>query len=140
MGAEVIEKHITLDKNFKGPDHICSMSPKEFKIFVHKLRQLEKSFGSNKKNLTKSEKKNIKIVRKSIYASETIKKGDKFSKKNLCCKGHLLKFLMQIEKLYGKTANKQYLKDDLIKYKLWYNYFCGGMVAQNKKKIFDFMC
>lgn len=119
MGAEVIEKHITLDKNFKGPDHICSMSPKEFKIFVHKLRQLEKSFGSNKKNLTKSEKKNIKIVRKSIYASETIKKGDKFSKKNLCCKRPFVKISpMQIEKLYGKTANKQYLKDDLIKYKL----------------------
>ena len=93
MGAEVIEKHITLDKNFKGPDHICSMSPKEFKIFVHKLRQLEKSFGSNKKNLTKSEKKISKIVRKSIYASETIKKKKiNFQKKIYVAKGHLLKF------------------------------------------------
>ncbi len=119
MGAEVIEKHITLDKNLKGPDHICSMSPNEFKNFVNKLRQLENSLGSNKKKLTKSEKKNIKIVRKSIYASETIKKGDKFSKKNLCCKRPFVKISpMQIEKLYGKISNKNYSKDDLIKHKL----------------------
>ena len=95
------------------------MSPNEFKNFVNKLRQLENSLGSNKKKLTKSEKKNIKIVRKSIYASENIKKGDKFSKKNLCCKRPFVKISpMQIEKLYGKISNKNYSKDDLIKFKL----------------------
>ena len=58
-------------------------------------------------------------MRKTIYASENIKKGDKFSKKNLCCKRPFVKISpMQIEKLYGKISNKNYSKDDLIKHKL----------------------
>lgn len=119
MGAEVIEKHITINKNLKGPDHICSMSPKEFKNFVEKIRQLETSFGSYIKKPTKSEIHNIKKVRKSIYASKYIKKGQKFSKENLCCKRPFVKISpMKIEKLYGKIANKNYSKDDLINLKI----------------------
>ena len=52
MGAEVIEKHVTLNKNSKGPDHSSSMEPNEFKLFVKKIREIEVSFGSNKKRPT----------------------------------------------------------------------------------------
>lgn len=115
MGAKVIEKHITTNKDLKGPDHSTSMSPKEFKLFVKKIRELEISFGSFNKQATSSEKNNIKNVRKSIYAKNTIKKGEKFNEDNLCCKRPFVKISpMQIEKIYGKKANKNYSKDELI--------------------------
>jgi len=78
LGAKVIEKHLTLSKNLKGPDHRASLDPSEFKFMVQGIRIVEKALGDKIKKVTKSEKKNIYIVRKSIVASTKIKKNEKF--------------------------------------------------------------
>jgi N,N'-diacetyllegionaminate synthase len=86
LGAKVIEKHITLNKKLKGPDHRASLDPKEFKFMTQGIRIVEKTLGDKIKKITKSEKKNIYIVRKSIVASTKINKNEKFSNFNITCK------------------------------------------------------
>ena len=79
MGASVIEKHLTLDRNLIGPDHQASIEPSEFKKMTKLIRRCEDAKGSFQKEPTASEK-NINLVRKSIVAKKQIKKGDVFSK------------------------------------------------------------
>lgn len=86
LGATIIEKHFTLDKNFVGPDHKASMNPTEFKALVNAIRNVEKSFGDGIKKVTNSEKDNIKIVRKSIFSTKPIKKGDILTNENITTK------------------------------------------------------
>ena len=87
LGATFIEKHFTLNRKMQGPDHVASiMEPREFRNMVDKIRIVERILGSKIKNVTKSEKKNIVIARKSIVANENIRKGDKFTFKNLSIK------------------------------------------------------
>ena len=86
LGAKIIEKHITLNKNLSGPDHKASINPKEFSKMVRYIRNFTTALGSGIKKVTQSELKNIKIVRTSIVAAREIKKGEKFSKKNLTIK------------------------------------------------------
>jgi N,N'-diacetyllegionaminate synthase len=115
MGSEVIEKHITINKDDDGPDHKASMNPQEFSIFVKKIREIEVSLGSSIKRVSRSEIKNLSKVRKSIYASRNIKKGEKFSYLNLCCKRPYVKISpMQITQYIGKKSPKDYTIDDLI--------------------------
>ena len=75
FGAKIIEKHFTLDKNMEGPDHFASAEPEEMKALVYAIRNIEKAFGSDKKDLTDVEKVNIKYMRRSIHASKNIEKG-----------------------------------------------------------------
>lgn len=77
MGASVIEKHITLDKNMEGPDHKASLDPKEFKKMVDMIREAELCLGSDEKVPTEAELDNRKTVRKSITAACDIKEGEK---------------------------------------------------------------
>ena len=72
MGAEVIEKHLTLNRKLTGPDHKASIEPNELKILIKKIKLAQLSLGHELKKPTKSEKKNIKIARKSIYASKIL--------------------------------------------------------------------
>ncbi len=118
LNAKVIEKHITLKKNLKGPDHRASLDPKEFKFMVESIRIVEKTLGNKIKKITKSEKKNIYTVRKSIVASATIKKNEKFNNFNITCKrpGTGISPLF-FKKLIGKKSIKNFKKDDLIKLK-----------------------
>jgi N,N'-diacetyllegionaminate synthase len=118
LGAKVIEKHITLSKKLKGPDHRASLDPKEFKFMVQGIRIVEKSLGSKIKKVTKSEKKNIYIVRKSIVASTKIKKNEKFSNFNITCKrpGTGISPLF-LKKLIGKKSIKNFNKNELIRIK-----------------------
>jgi len=119
LGASVIEKHITIDKNNKGPDHKCSMNEKEFCQFVSDIRNVSSIIGDGVKMPSKSERKNIIIARKSIYASDFINKGELFSKNNLIIKRPFLGLNpMNINFLYGKKSNKNYKKNQLIKYNL----------------------
>ena len=69
-GAKIIEKHFTLNKNLKGPDHKLSLSPNELKQMIKKIRKVEKILGDGKKHVRKSELPNIHIVRKSIVAKK----------------------------------------------------------------------
>ena len=118
LGAKVIEKHLTLNKKLKGPDHRASLDPKEFKFMVQSIRIVEKTLGDKIKKITKSEKKNIYIVRKSIVASVNIKKKEKFSNFNITCKrpGTGISPLF-FKKLIGKKAIKDFNKNDLIRLK-----------------------
>jgi len=118
LGAEIIEKHLTLDCNLPGPDHKTSIEPEEFKQLVQSIRNIEISLGSGKKVVSKSEKKNISIVRKSIVAKTRIKKGEKFSLKNLTTKrpGSGIS-PMKINVLLKKKSKKNFKKDQLISIK-----------------------
>ena len=79
MGAKIIEKHITLNKNFQGPDHKASITEKELKLMINKIKKIEIALGNGIKKPTQSEKKNIKIARNSLVASKKIKKGEKYT-------------------------------------------------------------
>jgi N,N'-diacetyllegionaminate synthase len=116
MGASIIEKHITLNKNFYGPDHKASIDGKEFKKMVDGIRNITLALGHGVKKPTKSEKKNIRIARNSIVAAVDIKKGQKFNYNNLAVKrpGHGIS-PMKINKVIGKSAKRNFQQDELIK-------------------------
>jgi N,N'-diacetyllegionaminate synthase len=115
LGAKVIEKHLTLNKKLKGPDHRASLDPKEFKFMVQGIRIVEKTLGDKIKKITRSEKKNIYIVRKSIVAKKNIKKGEKFTIDNITTKrpeGGLSSIYW--EKVIGRKAIKNFNYDDFV--------------------------
>lgn len=115
MGAEVIEKHFTLDKTMEGPDHKASLEPDELKAMVDAIRNVEKAFGNGIKEPQESEKKNIEIARKSIVAKCDIKKGEIFSENNLTVKRPATGISpMMWDKIIGTIAKKNYKEDDLI--------------------------
>ena len=115
MGAKVIEKHFTLDRNLEGPDHRASLEPDELKAMVSTIRNIEKALGNGIKKPSKSEKKNIEVARKSIVAKRDIKKGEKFSEENLTVKrpGNGIS-PMRWDEIIGKVANRDYKEDELI--------------------------
>lgn len=115
LGAKVIEKHFTLDKTLQGPDHKASLEPNELKTLCKNIRELELAFGDGIKKPSKSEKKNIFVVRKSLVAKSEIKKGEKFSEENLTTKrpGNGIS-AMRYDEFLGKVAKKNYKSDDLI--------------------------
>ena len=116
LGAEVIEKHLTLDNTQDGPDHKASLEPDQFKNLVNGIRNVSISLGSGEKKIRDSELKNISKVRKSIIAKKNIKKNELFSEKNLCSKrpGTGLSPMLWDE-IIGKKATRNYKIDDFIK-------------------------
>lgn len=116
LGVELIEKHFTLDKNFEGPDHKASATPNELKELVDNVRRIEVMAGSEKKIVTASERKNKIVARKSIVASKNIKAGDILTKDNITCKrpGNGISPMLWYDVL-GKTAEKDFVEDELIK-------------------------
>lgn len=86
LGATVIEKHFTLDKNMEGPDHLASMEPKDFKEMVRSIRIVEDALGDGIKRATDSEKKIKDVVTKRIVAKCAIKAGDILTEDNICIK------------------------------------------------------
>lgn len=115
MGAEVIEKHFTLDRNLPGPDHKASLEPDELKAMVSAIRNIELALGDGVKKASKSEIKNITIVRKSIVAIKEIKKGEIFSTQNIAAKrpGNGIS-PMRWDEIIGEKAIKEFKPDDLI--------------------------
>ena len=107
MGAKIIEKHFTLDKNSNGPDHRASLEPKELLLMVDGIRNIEKALGNFEKKPSLSEKKNIPIVRKSIHLNKKIEKGSKITKDDLSMlrPGDGIS-PMEIENLIGKKVTK----------------------------------
>lgn len=115
LGCKVIEKHFTISKKLKGPDHQASLEPEELTRMIRYIRDTENIMGLKKKIITDSEKKTKLLVRKSIVASKDIKKGEKFSKNNLLTKrpgDGLSPF--KIKSLIGKKSPKNYKKDQQI--------------------------
>lgn len=115
IGATIIEKHFTLDKNMQGPDHKASLEPYELKKMVEGIRNIDLALGSSNKKVSKSEIKNLNIARKSIVANTNIKKGDIFTEENLTCKrpGDGIS-PMKWTKVLGRRAIKDFQKDEMI--------------------------
>lgn len=106
LGATIIEKHFTLDKTMVGPDHKSSLEPDEFRQMVKAIRNVELAIaGTGRKLPSKSEAKNIGVVRKSVFVSAPIRKGEIFSEKNVMVKrpGDGIP-AMDIHRILGKTA------------------------------------
>jgi N,N'-diacetyllegionaminate synthase len=116
LGASVIEKHFTLDRNMEGPDHRASVLPDELKQMVSAIRNIESAIsGTGIKAPSLSEKKNVSVARKSIVAAIPIKKGEMLSDLNLTVKrpGTGISPMMWY-KVCGTEAIKDFDEDELI--------------------------
>jgi len=116
MGATVIEKHFTLDRNLPGPDHRASLEPDELKAMVQAIRNIELALsGDGLKHPSPSESKNLEIVRKSLVALAPIKAGESFTQANLGVKrpGSGIS-PMRWDEFIGRPANRDYQTDELI--------------------------
>jgi N,N'-diacetyllegionaminate synthase len=115
MGASVIEKHFTLDRSMKGPDHRASLEPKEFKAMVAAIRNIETAMGNGVKVPSASELKNRLIARKSIVAATAILKGEVLNESNLAVKragGGIDP--MRWDEVVGRRAGRDYQVDEPI--------------------------
>ncbi|GAA0083778.1 N,N'-diacetyllegionaminate synthase [Clostridium sp. CTA-7] len=115
LGASVIEKHFTLDKEMEGPDHKASLNPEELQMMVKSIRNIEEALGCRVKKVTESEKKNIKIARKSIVAKKCIKKGELLTENNITVKrpGNGISPMKWYD-ILGTIAIKDFNEDELI--------------------------
>ena len=115
MGAVVIEKHFTLDKNMEGPDHKASLEPAELATMVSAIRNVERAMGTGIKNPFPSEVENQAVARKSIVASKEIKKGEVLSYENLTVKRPGTGISpMQWYHVVGTKARRDFQKDEMI--------------------------
>ena len=114
--VNAIEVHVTLDHNLPGPDHICSLNMRDFKKYIKNIRETEIILGSYEKTATKSEIKNIKIVRKSLIINKDLNKNDILSNKNLSVKrpGNGIPSLLYNQYL-GKSLNRRLKKNHFLK-------------------------
>ena len=117
LGAVIIEKHFTLDRNMEGPDHKASLEPDELAAMVRCIRNVERALGDGVKTVSESERKNLDIVRKSIVARCAISKGEVLTEKNITAKrpGNGISPMCWFDVL-GKTASHSYEKDELIEF------------------------
>lgn len=115
MGAQIIEKHFTLDHNMEGPDHKASLEPDELKAMVDAIRNIEMAIGDGVKHVSESERKNIAIARKSIIAARAIKKGETLSEENLTVKrpGNGIS-PMKWKEVIGTVAVRDFKEDEVI--------------------------
>lgn len=115
LGAEILEKHFTLDKTMEGPDHKASLEPEELKLMIDSVRHIEQALGSAEKKVTQSEGKNRSVARKSIVAKRSIRKGELLTEENLTVKrpGDGIS-PMRWHEIIGTKAMKDYEKDQQI--------------------------
>jgi len=119
LGACVIEKHFTLDRNLPGPDHKASLEPDELKEIVKDIREVEKALGNGIKKPTKEEEEVKKVARKSIVAKVDISKGAIITEEMLDVKRpgtgiepKYLKFII------GRKTKEDIKKDDVIRFEM----------------------
>lgn len=115
LGATVIEKHFTLDKNMEGPDHKASLEPDELRAMVAGIRNVERALGDGVKAPAQAEIPNMVVARKSIVAARPIKKGDLLSEENMAVKrpGNGIS-PMRWDEFIGKVASRDYAEDELL--------------------------
>ena len=115
LGATVIEKHLTLDRNLAGPDHKASLEPDEFAAMVRAIRNIEQAMGDGIKRPSPSESKNKSIARKSLVAARSIKAGERFTPENLTAKRPGTGVSpMRLDEVMGRTATRNYGADEMI--------------------------
>jgi len=115
LGAQIIEKHFTLDRNMEGPDHKASLEVHELAEMVRSIRNIEIALGDGVKRVSQSERDNIAIARKSIVAKKSIKKGEVLSEENITTKrpGNGID-PMRWNEVIGTEAKKDFSEDELI--------------------------
>lgn len=115
LGATIIEKHFTLDRNMKGPDHKASLEPIELATMVQSIRHIESALGSGDKSPSPSEKKNIVVARKSIVAKKMIKAGEELTEDNITVKrpGSGISPMKWFD-VIGTIAIRDFQEDELI--------------------------
>ena len=115
MGAHIIEKHFTLDRNLPGPDHKASLEPAELASMVSAIRNIELAIGSGKKHVSDSERPNIVVARKSIVAATDIRKGEILTEENITVKrpGNGIS-PMKWDSVLGTAATRDFRADELI--------------------------
>ena len=115
LGAAVIEKHFTLDRNMEGPDHKASLEPAELKAMVEAIRHIEQAMGTGEKAPSPSERKNIAVARKSIVAARKIARGETLTEENLTVKrpGDGIS-PMRWDEVTGTKAVRDFEEDELI--------------------------
>lgn len=115
MGAQIIEKHFTLDKTMEGPDHRASLDPAELRAMVSAIRNIEKAVGSPEKRVSPSERANIEVARKSIVAARDIAAGEIFTEENITVKrpGNGLSPMLW-DDVIGQRAARDFAYDSLI--------------------------
>ena len=115
LGASVIEKHFTLDKNLPGPDHKASLDPTQLKSMIESIRNIELALGNGVKSLSPSEKKNLMVVRKSLVTTRAIKAGEVFTNENITAKRPGTGISpMRWDEVLGKKAIRNFIADELI--------------------------
>ena len=115
LGASVIEKHFTLDRQLPGPDHAASLEPGELRAMVAAIRNIERALGDGIKRPSASEAKNLPIARKSLVAARRIRAGELFSAANLAAKrpGSGLS-PMRWDEVIGRPAPRDFEPDDIV--------------------------
>lgn len=115
LGACIIEKHFTLDKNMPGPDHRASLDPDELAGMVKAIRDVEAAMGDGVKRVSDSERSNIEVARKSIVAARDIKAGEIFDESNITVKrpGNGIS-PMRWDEVVGRVAKRDFGYDHLI--------------------------
>lgn len=115
VGASVIEKHFTLDRNLPGPDHRASLEPPELSAMISDIRNIEKTLGTGIKKPSLSELKNKPVARKSIVAALPIKKGETFTDRNITVKRPGTGITpMRWDEMIGRKAGRDYKADEMI--------------------------
>jgi N-acetylneuraminate synthase len=117
LGAEIIEKHFTLDKNMEGPDHKASLEPNQLKDMVASIRNVERALGDGIKKPTQNEMETLKIARKSVVIKALILKDEIITRDKLCIKrpgtGMEPK---NLDNIIGKRAARDLHEDEIIKF------------------------
>lgn len=116
-GAQIIERHFTLNKNMEGPDHILSSDPEEMKKLVYYAREIPRILGDGNKKIQPNEYETLNSQRKSIFSFKKIKKGEKISKHNIIIKGPAGGISPKyLDIILGKKINKSIKEDQPIKW------------------------
>jgi N,N'-diacetyllegionaminate synthase len=115
LGASVVEKHFTLNRELPGPDHRASLEPDELKAMVKAIRNIEQAMGDGIKRPSASESKNIPVARKSLVAACAIKAGEIFSETNVTAKRPGTGISpMRWDDVIGRAAPRDFALDELI--------------------------
>lgn len=115
LGASVIEKHFTLDRNLPGPDHKASLTPAELTLLCSSVRHVTEALGNGAKEVSETERPNIAIARKSIVASRQIAKGETFTEENLTVKRPATGLSPMLwDSVIGRQAKHDFMPDDPI--------------------------
>jgi N-acetylneuraminate synthase len=115
LGASLIEKHFTLDRDLPGPDHVASIEPEELESMVRQIRDVEVSLGDGVKSATSKEIKNKLVVRKVLLANENIRRGERFTPQNIVAKrSGPGRSPMDYWFLLGRPSTRSYKKGEVI--------------------------